>query len=151
MLWGSKRQIAGSARRREAPTAMTNPLTKAEIVEIGTAIAVALATALTTAAPVQEAAPTTKVAKAPAKAPKQAKAPKRTKAENRTIGNRMNGLISNATKAVRQDGATYEEMIAILAIATAAVPAGWASTHLQIARKAEQLAGEIVARDEVAA
>ena len=130
---------------------MTNPLTKAEIVEIGTAIAVALATALTTAAPVQEAAPTTKVAKAPAKAPKQAKAPKRTKAENRTIGNRMNGLISNATKAVRQDGATYEEMIAILATATAAVPAGWASTHLQIARKAEQLAGEIVARDEVAA
>ena len=145
MVRGSKRQVAGSARRREAPTAMTNPLTKAEIVEIGTAIAVALATALTTAAPVQEAAPTTKVAKAPAKAPK------RTKAENRTIGNRMNGLISNATKAVRQDGATYEEMIAILATATAAVPAGWASTHLQIARKAEQLAGEIVARDEVAA
>ena len=127
----------------------THTLTKAEIVEIGTAIAVALATALSTPAPVQEAAPTTP--KAPAKAPKQAKAPKRTKAENRSIGNRMNGLISNATKAVRQEGATYEEMIAILAIATAAVPAGWAGTHLQIARKAEQLAGEIVARDQVAA
>jgi len=130
----------------------THTLTKAEIVEIGTAIAVALATALSTPAPVQEAAPTTpKAPKAPAKAPKQAKAPKRTKAENRSIGNRMNGLISNATKAVRQEGATYEEMIAILAIATAAVPAGWAGTHLQIARKAEQLAGEIVARDQVAA
>ena len=130
----------------------THTLTKAEIVEIGTAIAVALATALSTPAPVQEAAPTTpKAPKAPAKAPKQAKAPKRTKAENRSIGNRMNGLISNATKAVRQEGATYEEMIAILAIATAAVPAGWAGTHLQIARKAEQWAGEIVARDEGAA
>ena len=133
----------------------THTLTKAEIVEIGTAIAVALATALSTPAPVQEAAPTTpkapKAPKAPAKAPKQAKAPKRTKAENRSIGNRMNGLISNATKAVRQEGATYEEMIAILAIATAAVPAGWAGTHLQIARKAEQLAGEIGARDQVAA
>ena len=131
----------------------THTLTKAEIVEIGTAIAVALATALSTSTPAPEAAPTTKTAKAPAKAkaPKQAKAPKRTKAENRSIGNRMNGLISNATKAVRQEGATYEEMIAILAIATAAVPAGWAGTHLQIARKAEQLAGEIVARDQVAA
>ena len=127
----------------------THTLTKAEIVEIGTAIAVALATALSTSTPAPEAAPTTP--KAPAKAPKQAKAPKRTKAENRSIGNRMNGLISNATKAVRQEGATYEEMIAILAIATAAVPAGWAGTHLQIARKAEQLAGEIVARDQVAA
>ena len=131
---------------------MTNTLTQGQIVEIGTAIAVALATALSTSTPAPEAAPTTpKAPKAPAKAPKQAKAPKRTKAENRSIGNRMNGLISNATKAVRQEGATYEEMIAILAIATAAVPAGWVSTHLQIARKAEQLAGEIVARDQVAA
>ena len=131
---------------------MTNTLTQGQIVEIGTAIALALASALSTSTPAPEAAPTTpKAPKAPAKAPKQAKAPKRTKAENRAIGNRMNGLIANATKAVRQEGATYEEMIAILAIATAAVPAGWVSTHLQIARKAEQLAGEIVARDQVAA
>ena len=127
---------------------MTNTLTQGQIVEIGTAIAVALATALSTSTPAPEAAPTTKTAKAPAKAkaPKQAKAPKRTKAENSAIVKRVHGRIALATKAVRYNGATYEQMSAILATATAATPAGWVSTHNQIARKADKLALEIAAR-----
>ena len=129
---------------------MTNTLTQGQIVEIGTAIAVALATALSTSTPAPEAAPTTKAPKA-TKAPAKAKAPKRTKAENSAIVKRVNGRIANATKAVRYEGASYEDMIAILATATAATPAGWVSTHNQIARKADQLALEILARDEVAA
>jgi len=125
-------------------------MTNTQITELATAIAIAVATALST----PEAAPApAKAAKAPkaTKAPAKAKAPKRTKAENSAIVKRVNGRIANATKAVRYNEATYEDMIAILATATAATPAGWVSTHKQIARKAEQLAGEIVARDEVAA
>ena len=125
-------------------------MTNTQITELATAIAIAVATALST----PEAAPApAKAAKAPkaTKAPAKAKAPKRTKAENSAIVKRVNGRIANATKAVRYEDATYEDMIAILAIATAATPAGWVSTHNQIARKADKLALEILARDEVAA
>ncbi len=125
-------------------------MTNTQITELATAIAIAVATALST----PEAAPApAKAAKAPkaTKAPAKAKAPKRTKAENSAIVKRVNGRIANATKAVRYEDATYEDMIAILATATAATPAGWVSTHNQIARKADKLALEILARDEVAA
>ena len=126
---------------------MTNTLTltQDQITQIGTAIALAVAGALSTpeAAPVPAKAP--KAPKA-TKAPAKAKAPKRTKAENSAIVKRVNGRIANATKAVRYDEATYEDMIAILATATAATPAGWVSTHNQIARKADKLALEIAAR-----
>ena len=125
-------------------------MTNTQITELATAIAIAVATALST----PEAAPApAKAAKAPkaTKAPAKAKAPKRTKAENSAIVKRVNGRIANATKAVRYEDATYEDMIAILATATAATPAGGGSTHNQIARKADKLALEILARDEVAA
>ena len=125
-------------------------MTNTQITELATAIAIAVATALST----PEAAPApAKAAKAPkaTKAPAKAKAPKRTKAENSASVKRVNGRIANATKAVRYEDATYEDMIAILATATAATPAGWVSTHNQIARKADKLALEILARDEVAA
>ena len=125
-------------------------MTNTQITELATAIAIAVATALST----PEAAPApAKAAKAPkaTKAPAKAKAPKRTKAENSAIVKRVNGRIANATTAGRYEDATYEDMIAILATATAATPAGWVSTHNQIARKADKLALEILARDEVAA
>ena len=123
-------------------------MTNTQITELATAVAIAVATALSTEAPVQE-APTTpitpKAPKAP-KAPKKAKTPRRTPAENSLLVKRINGRIANATKAVRHNDATYEDMITILRTATAITPAGWVSTHNQIARKADTLEAVIAAR-----
>ena len=113
--------------------------------EIATAVTLQVLAALSTEAPVQEAPTTPKAPKVP-KAPKAPKAPKRTKAENSLLVKRINGRIANATKAVRHADATYEQMMTILRTATAITPAGWVSTHNQIARKADKLVLEIAAR-----
>jgi len=121
-------------------------MTNTQITELATAIATAVAIALSTpeVAPITE---VTEVAKSEPKAPKKAKkAPRRTKAENSLLVKRINGRIANATKAVRHGDATYEQMMTILRTATAITPAGWVSTHNQIARKADKLVLEIAAR-----
>jgi len=123
-------------------------MTNTQITELATAIATAVAIALSTpeVAPVAEVAPKSEPT-APKKAKKATKkAPKRTKAENSLLVKRINGRIANATKAVRYDDATYEDMMTILRTATAITPAGWVSTHNQIARKAGKLEAVIAAR-----
>jgi hypothetical protein len=125
-------------------------MTNTQITELATAIATAVVIALSTpeVAPITEVA---EVAKSEPTAPKKAKkatkkAPRRTKAENSLLVKRINGRIANATKAVRHADATYEQMMTILRTATAITPAGWVSTHNQIARKADKLVLEIAAR-----
>jgi len=122
-------------------------MTDAQITQLVTAITLAVVDALS----IPEVAPVAEVPMSEPSAPKKAKkatkkAPKRTKAENSLLVKRINGRIANGTKAVRHSDATYEQMIEILATATAITPSGWVSTHNQIARKADQLALEIAAR-----
>ena len=119
-------------------------MTNTQMTELATAIAIAVVSALSTtvATPVAEVAPV--VPEVP-KAPKKAKKVKRTPEQNSALVKRINGRIANATKATTK-GATYEEMIAVLATATAITPSGWVSTHNQIARKAAKLEAVIAAR-----
>ena len=127
--------------RQEAAYAMTD----AQITQLVTAITLAVVDALSipVATPVAEVAPV--VPEVP-KAPKKAKKAKRTPEQNSALVKRINGRIANATKATTK-GATYEEMIAVLATATQITPSGWVSTHNQIARKADKLAAVITVRD----
>ena len=126
---------------QEAAYAMTD----AQITQLVTAITLAVVDALSipVATPVAEVAPV--VPEVP-KAPKKAKKAKRTPEQNSALVKRINGRIANATKATTK-GATYEEMIAVLATATQITPSGWVSTHNQIARKADKLAAVITVRD----
>jgi hypothetical protein len=130
--------------RQEAAYAMTD----AQITQLVTAITLAVVDALSTtvATPVAEVAPIPEPS-APVKAKKATKkAPKRTPEQNSALVKRINGRIANATKATTK-GASYEEMIAVLATATQITPSGWVSTHNQIARKADKLAAVITVRD----